>query len=872
MTHRIQAPPLKQGDFLSRLLSSCFAAFWLILLFSVSNVQAATPAGTQISNSAAATYKDSAGIDRTVTSNTVITQVQQVASVTLDTDLSYLVNPGGEVSYPVTLTNTGNGSDSFLLATTSNSGGFTLGSVLFYADNNGDGIADNNTPITSTPVLAAGQVFYFVASATAPLTATTGQINTLVITGTSVFNSLVKDIVTETTTITDNAVINVTKSMSATTGAAGSGTYTVALAYRNEGNKTATAVTLTDALPVGMTYATGSGQWSVTGATLLSDGTALDGTSPTIDYQYDSATNKITAIINSVAIGQAGTLTFKVNIASATLPGTLLNTATYAYNDGVAVVPTKNSNTVDFKVTSTDGVTFVGPATPTASAPESGTVAFDNVLTNTGNATDTFDIAIDSNSFPAGSSYTLYQPGGLVPLVDSNSNGTPDTGPVIKGATYTVVLKVTLPTNVPLTPAGPYVITKTATSTNDPTKKATATDTLTAVNQNSVDLTNNTALTAGTDLGEGVFATGETASVVTNIAAAGATTRFTLYANNGAGGADSYDLSAWANGAASTVLPTGWTVVFKDASGNIITNTGIIAANGNKLIYADVTTPANAVVATTDIYFRVLSPTTASTDVIHDAVTISGVRSASLIAPNTSQLAPGATVIYPHTLTNTGNEAEDFTLTVASKPGFTSIVYIDVNNNGVIDATDTVVNTADAIADITALPAKGITHLLVKVTADSGTNVGTVDTTTLTATFALATINTVAAPSPVTVIDTTTVASGNVVLLKEQALDTACDGETVFSTANIGTGAVPGVCIVYRITATNNGTADVTNVVISDNTPAFTKYNSASATAATVPVTTVTAPVTGSTGTISAPIGTLTPSASSVLTFGVKID
>ena len=42
--------------------------------------------------------------------------------------------------------------------------------------------------------------------------------------------------------------------------------------------------------------------------------------------------------------------------------------------------------------------------------------------------------------------------------------------------------------------------------------------------------------------------------------------------------------------------------------------------------------------------------------------------------------------------------------------------------------------------------------------------------------------------------------------------------------------------------------------------------------AVTVPASTITAPATGNAGTISATIGTLTPSASVVLTFGVKIN
>ena len=114
--------------------------------------------------------------------------------------------------------------------------------------------------------------------------------------------------------------------------------------------------------------------------------------------------------------------------------------------------------------------------------------------------------------------------------------------------------------------------------------------------------------------------------------------------------------------------------------------------------------------------------------------------------------------------------------------------------------------------------------------------------------------------------------AGNIVLLKEQALDALCVGtaDTAFAVTTITTGAIPGACIRYRITATNNGTANVLSLVVSDSTPAATTYTSTGPAATTVG--TVTAPLNGVAGSVSATVGTLTPSASVVLTFGVKIN
>jgi hypothetical protein len=89
------------------------------------------------------------------------------------------------VYYPHTLTNTGNGTDTFNL-TTSNTGGFTMASVQIFADN-GSG-SPTGPAITSTGALAAGGIFKYIVVGTLPTTATAAQTNTITVTGTSVFD------------------------------------------------------------------------------------------------------------------------------------------------------------------------------------------------------------------------------------------------------------------------------------------------------------------------------------------------------------------------------------------------------------------------------------------------------------------------------------------------------------------------------------------------------------------------------------------------------------------------------------------------------------------------------------------------------------
>ena len=87
----------------------------LLCLAAINYVARAVPppAGTSISNQASATYTDTSGVSHTVTSNAVQTTVTQVASLTLTANGAQNATAGTVVYYPETLTNTGNGSDTF---------------------------------------------------------------------------------------------------------------------------------------------------------------------------------------------------------------------------------------------------------------------------------------------------------------------------------------------------------------------------------------------------------------------------------------------------------------------------------------------------------------------------------------------------------------------------------------------------------------------------------------------------------------------------------------------------------------------------------------------------------------------------------------
>ena len=187
---KIRNRSIRFGLLLSAASLTAFASF-----------AAAPPAGSKIGNQASATYVNASGDTISVTSNKVETIVQQVAGLTLATDNSETVAPGGKVFLPHTLTNDGNGTDAFDLTATEEVGGpFDFTNITIFPDANFDGVADSTTPITVTPTLAAGESFGFVIEASVPSGAAVGANETIDVVAESQFSSGTPTTVTSTNT------------------------------------------------------------------------------------------------------------------------------------------------------------------------------------------------------------------------------------------------------------------------------------------------------------------------------------------------------------------------------------------------------------------------------------------------------------------------------------------------------------------------------------------------------------------------------------------------------------------------------------------------------------------------------------------------
>lgn len=880
--------------------------------------QAAAPtAGSNISNIATASYTDGNGASKTVTSNEVKTIVLQVSSFTLVADRNATINPNGTATLSHTLTNTGNGTDTFTLNVSQLGGDdFDLNNVHIYLDSNQDGLPDNNTEITSV-TLTANQSVGIIVVSTVPVTQTDGQKAQYTLNATAGFDTSVTRFNTDTVTVSAGASMQIQKSASVAS-VAPNGDITYTLTYKNTGNGAAAFVTIQDTLPNTVTYTAGSGLWSGS-STALTDATGGDPAG--IDYRYDSTSKTVLVSLTNVPANSTGTVKFTVkanagnnsnvnntasifidtdndptNTPTGTTPtqsnqttvtptliytGTINDSATDVYADAAKVTTDPNKDDQILSVTSQGVPVVFGDDQGSAD-----TGADLIVVHNTGTATETFNVSINKSALPSGSIVQLFKSDGVTPLTDTNGDGIVDTGPIAAGTNYKIVAKVTLPSTYSETDNN---ITNVTTLTLTPVSNPSATDTIklviTDVVRATVDLTNgdNTDTTTG---GPTAGSSGQDTGVPvdTKTTAPGTAVTFPLSVTNNSTTPDNFNLS-------STGLPSGWTVQYyvdanKDGvpDGAAITNTGNIPAGSTVNLIAVVTPSANQAPITQNVVFTVSSPATGLSDSMTDQVVVSAKRSLSLAADNVGQVAPGGTVTYTHTLTNNGTITEGatagslpYTLT-NNQPGWTTTLYVDLNNNGRADNNELVtgndlgalIATYNPDNDSTSgLEAGQSIKLFIKVEAPANANAGVQNSNVLT--ISPTTVSDTAM-SPVSNTDLTTVNDGQVRLTKEQAIADCTSGVPgAYSQNTIS--AKPGTCVAYRITAKNEGNVAVTNVQISDATPAYTTFQAiADKSPAVTNATAGTPPAHNGTGSVTATQATLAPNTTAVLQFVVKIN
>lgn len=347
-------------------------------------------------------------------------------------------------------------------------------------------------------------------------------------------------------------------------------TYTIK--FQNTGGA-AGAFYMNDVLPAGFTYVTGSAVWSGAGGVALTEATG----EPTAGIDFQQSGQNVSALIANVNPNVASSISFMVlvNNTATVGVGSTTNTATYDPISSTKITAltgggTVNTNSVALTVIASYGVTLGSSAgvlpgstdAPAAGTPNGtfgtagvdqnvvpsitsgGSVKFTQKVFNTGNASDTFNVTVSANSFPAGTVFTFYQADGVTPLLDTNSDGTVDTGSIAAAGSASIVVQATIPASV-LPPAGPFTLTARATSVGDSTKFDASGDQVTAVVGILVDLTNSAAGTGSGSVGSGDLGSGPSPlPTTTNTTPAGTGTIFQLFIKNNDSIAQTYNLAA----------------------------------------------------------------------------------------------------------------------------------------------------------------------------------------------------------------------------------------------------------------------------------------------------------------------------------------
>ncbi len=380
-----------------------------------------TPAGTTITNTAYLDYKSASGSQSfTQLSAQASFVVQQRAAVNLALGAGTATTGEGQsYNIPLTVTNQGNGSDSFTLSSTQPAGW----TVVFYIDANANSSYDAGEELTSTASLAAGgSVATINAWVSVPNDAPSSTGNNVAITATSNFDesslggsAVDANVFSTQTQVVEvkTADVTVTKSVSPANPSPGA-TVTYTLTYQNSGTAAATGISITDVLAAGLTF----GSTQSAPATTTTNTTGL----PTVVWN-----------VPNLAAGDntAYTITFTATVGAALTSGTVIgNTATIAYTDN------QNATSENFTSTPSTDVTVTAElwtlvVTPTAGTPDNtgdqsvdvgSQAVYTLTLSNSGNSAADPTFTITQNAPSAGSAltWTYYR--------DANANGTYEAG------------------------------------------------------------------------------------------------------------------------------------------------------------------------------------------------------------------------------------------------------------------------------------------------------------------------------------------------------------------------------------------------------------------------------------------------------------
>ncbi|GAA5514602.1 hypothetical protein Dcar01_03358 [Deinococcus carri] len=815
-----------------------------------------TPANTTVTNTATLNFRTSLGDSRQISSNPVELLVRQVYAVTVSPDATADAIPAArqfgvpadqQRLVPYMVRNDSNGPDTLNLSVVQAQTGddFDFTTAVVYADRDNNGVPDDATPLTQVTLNADAMTTVLVAVRT-PATAQPGAVGKFALRAVSTGNPAVID---------ENNFAQVTVSRDAQLSISLSNTPQGSvqpgsiIRYSAQGSNTSPApagnvtgvvtvdgtprdgIFVRDVLPGGMSLVSvaptsGSSAGTTTLVYSTDGGQTWTATLPTQTGAVNAVGMLLTGSGAFFPSGATLTLTFDAAVPVNSPGGTdLSNQATVTFDgngDGDGADPGEVATARVTNTTATATGAAFGPfeaprgngtgtytfgghqidrsgdlQTLLGSVAAGTTASFKQTLLNTGNTTNTFNLAVDSA--PAGWTCRVLN-------VDGTGAVGPSTNPVTlaPGATADVATECDVPFGA-------------ASATNQEVRvSATPTGGTPDVTVNRVA---QVTAASPTVLGnsDGNQATPPNTAPVTVAAAPGTSARFPLELQNGAPVPESYTLTGTVP--AGYPAPTFYLDTNCDGvpDGSPVTTTPSIPAGETLCLVAEVTLPVGRPAGQEPVTFTATGTTTPSrVSTLTNAVQVNGVASVSF-GPNGAQSTlPGGNVVYAHTLTNTSNSP--VTVTV---PAFTSA------RGWTYEFSTDGTTYAPSLTGLT-LAAGASTPLYVRVTVPQGYQPTAGDQEAAVIRVDVTTNTTPSSTGSATVTDTTTALRSRAGITKSAALcaDAAC--ATTSPLAN-GAQVSPGDVVLYTITATNDGDVAQNFVYVSDTVPTHTSFVSAGA-------------------------------------------
>ena len=704
-------------------------------LFAAVTLPAGTADGTQDALTLIVTDTGNSTVSANASYTAQVQSGSPSPSVSISPTSATMSNvPTQTIYFPFAVTNTRGATDSFSLSINSQSGW----PRNIHVDSNGDGIHQSTEGTTSsTGSMAAGATLRFFAAVNIPAGAAGGTQDTVTVKANCSSDASVSATVNYTAQVQgsqSSARVTISPTSQQLTGSAGQTLY----------------------FPVAITNS-GSASDSISLSVASQHGWA------TIFYRDDNgdgihqSTENVAATSTGALVAGATFRCFAALGVPAGASGGTQDAVTVTARSGVdSTVSATASYTAQVAVSQTSGVS-ISPTSATMSNAPSQTIYFPFAVTNSGGATDSFSLSINSQ---------LGWPRNI--HVDSNGDGihqstegttTTSTGSMAPGATLRFFAAVNIPAGA-------------AAGTQDTvTVKAVS-----AANASVSATVNYTAQVAGSQT-PGVSISPTSASL-SNVPTQ--TIYFPFAVTNNTGATDSFTLSINSQ--------LGWPRnIHVDSNGDGIhqrtegttTSTGSMAPGATRRFFAAVNIPAGAASGTRDTV-TVKAVSRANTKLaatVYYTATVATAGSYSMQAEMSSSAvtlsptealvstSPGSTTYISATVTNHGRSRDTIGLTAVSNSGWVTAIVADANQDGIHQPTETT-----RISSTGALSPGQSKRFFVQVQMSANASASAQETVHLAATSAL---------------DATQSAHGFYALAGQASLGTDLDGDGKITTQDV---------------------------------------------------------------------------------------